>query len=84
MGAPSYDAETLAKYFHSVDVLLWNTPRLKAILEAVRKLDPILVEAVSDVDRWQVRHCLDMDPFERYDLVRKRWIEIEGMRNGVK
>ncbi len=39
--------------------------RYRALQDEVRALDPLLVEAVADVDRTLIRSCLALDPWER-------------------
>jgi len=43
--------------------------------------DPLLIEAVNDVDRSLVRAWLDRDPWERVRLTAERADEIEALKS---
>jgi hypothetical protein len=65
MGAPSYDAETLAHYFRPLAAETRADPKLAPLLDAIERDDPDLIGAVADVDRSQIFWTLEMTPAER-------------------
>jgi hypothetical protein len=67
---PSYDDETLAAYFQPLERSLWGDPVLGPLLRELERTDPVLIEAVADVDRSQIRDLLAMTPEAR---VRASW-----------
>lgn len=62
---PSYDEATLAAYFQPLSRELWDDPVVGAVLRELERNDPILIEAVADVDRSQVRDALAKAPARR-------------------
>jgi hypothetical protein len=62
---PSYDDETLAAYFQPLDRSLWGDAVLGPLLRELKRTDPVLIEAVTDVDRSQIRDLLSMTPEAR-------------------
>ncbi len=65
MGAPSYDAETLAHYFRPLAPETRADPKLAPLLDAIERDDPDLLLAVADVDRSLIHWALDLTPEER-------------------
>ena len=62
---PSYDDETLAAYFQPLSRALWDDPIVGPVLRDLERTAPVLLEAVADVDRTQIRDALASTPFER-------------------
>jgi len=62
---PSYDDETLAAYFQPLHPELWEDPLVGPILRYLAADDPDIIAAVVDVDRSQIRDCMDRTPEQR-------------------
>lgn len=62
---PSYDDDTLTAYFRPLDRGLWADPVLGPLLRELERDEPLLLEAVADVDRSQVRDLLAVAPEAR-------------------
>ncbi|MBK9261458.1 MAG: hypothetical protein IPM54_16835 [Polyangiaceae bacterium] len=73
MGKPSYDERTLAAYFQPLDAIVWEDPLVRPVLESLAETDPDLLAAVADVDRSQIRQCLDRTPAERLATAAAHW-----------
>jgi len=82
MGRPTYDAETLAAYFHPVQVALYNDPAIGPILRRLAADDPEILAAVADVDRSQIRDCMERSPAERLRSAVANWNGIARFRRG--
>jgi hypothetical protein len=65
MGAPSYDPETLAAFFHPLGSDLFDDPVVGPILRELQASEPDVIAAVADVDRSQIRDALRATPSER-------------------
>ena len=65
MGAPSYDAATLAAYFQPLGDAVRKDPLVGPLVRRWAEQDPDLVDAVRDVDRSQIRDALAERPAER-------------------
>ena len=55
---PSYDEATLAAFFHELAPPLWDDPTMGPVLRELARTDPVVLEAVADVDRSQIRDAL--------------------------
>lgn len=62
---PSYDEATLAAYFQPLSPELWNDPLIGPVLRELERTDPVLIAAVEDVDRSQIRDALAETPSRR-------------------
>ena len=62
---PSYDEATLAAYFQPLSASLWNDPLVGPVLRALERTDPVIIAAVADVDRSQIRDALSESPERR-------------------
>ncbi|HZF56511.1 MAG TPA: hypothetical protein VE093_48180 [Polyangiaceae bacterium] len=65
MGAPTYDAETLAAYFHPIRPETWDDPILGPVLRRLAQEAPEVIEAVRDVDRSLIFDALTQTPDAR-------------------
>lgn len=65
MSAPSYDAETLAGSFRALHAQIYADPVVGPALRHLVQVDPDIIAAVADVDRSQIRSCLQRSPMER-------------------
>ncbi len=65
MGRPSYDEETLGAYFHAASADLFEDAIVGPVLLRLAEDDPDILAAVADVDRSQIRDCLQLAPWER-------------------
>lgn len=65
MGAPSYDAETLATYFHPILPETWEDPILGPVLRRLAEKAPEVIKAVADVDRSLIFDALSWSPDAR-------------------
>lgn len=77
MGAPTYDAETLAAYFHPIRPETWADPVLGPILRRLAEEAPDVVEAVGDVDRSLIYAALSETPAARLARARGMAVFIE-------
>ena len=82
MGAPSYDAATLAEYFAPLSPELFDDPRCGATLRRLAADDPDAIAAVADVDRSQVREALALSPEQRLARAVARWNSLARIRRG--
>jgi hypothetical protein len=73
MGAPSYDARTLAAYFHGLEPAWFDHADLGPTLRALAEQDPDVLAAVADVDRSQITTCLARSPLERVRVASRLW-----------
>ena len=80
MGRPSYDDETLAAYFHPVNAALFDDPVVGPTLRRPSIEDPEILAAVTDVDRSQIRDCLERTPAERLRSAVANWNGISKFR----
>lgn len=62
---PSYDDETLAAYFRPLSPELWDDPIVGPVLRRLERDDRVLIDAVADVDRSQIRDALARTPGQR-------------------
>ena len=74
-GAP-LDEATLAHLFRPLSRALFDDPVCGAALRRLAVEDPDLIAAVADVDRSQIRDCLEATPGERLRAA-------EADRNGL-
>lgn len=65
MGAPTYDAETLAAYFHPIRPETWDDPIVGPVLRRLALEAPEVIAAVSDVDRSLILDALAEAPDAR-------------------
>jgi hypothetical protein len=65
MGAPTYDAETLAAYFHQIHPETWQDPIVGPVLRRLAQEAPEVIAAVSDVDRSLIFDALTSTPAAR-------------------
>jgi hypothetical protein len=65
MGAPTYDAETLAAYFHPIRPETWEDPIVGPVLRRLAQEAPDVIKAVSDVDRSLILDALTSTPAAR-------------------
>jgi len=65
MGRPTYDEETLAAYFHRASNELFDDAVVGPTLRRLAVEDPDILAAVADVDRSQIRDCMQLAPWER-------------------
>jgi hypothetical protein len=82
MGAPSYDAATLAAYFLPVSDALLRDPFVGPVLRRLAEEDPDVIAAVADVDRSQIRDALALAPEERLARAVHRWNGLMRLRRG--
>jgi|GEM_PF-5146142 len=80
MSAPSYDAETLAGYFQPLHAAIWQDPIVGPVLRQLEVDDPDLIAAVADVDRSQIRDCLDWSPAQRLEFAASSWRALSRWR----
>ncbi len=81
---PSYDEATLRAYFHPLSPSLWQDPVLGPLLQELELCDPLLLEAVADVDRSQVREALGWSPLRRLQTSWGMAGAIEELRGGLR
>lgn len=79
---PSYDEETLARYFHPVAPALFDDPVIGPILRHLQVNDPDVFDAIADVDRSQIRANLELAPEERLRRNDRSLCMIAGFRDG--
>jgi hypothetical protein len=65
MGAPTYNAETLAAYFHPIRTETWEDPIVGPVLRRLAQEAPEVIEAVRDVDRSLIFDALAQTPEAR-------------------
>ncbi len=65
MGAPTYDASTLAAYFQPVHGETWEDPIVGPVLRRLMEDAPEIIEAVRDVDRSLIDEALGWTPGAR-------------------
>lgn len=65
MGRPSYDEDTLAAYFYLASDDLFDDAVVGPVLRRLAAEDPDIMAAVADVDRSQIRDCMQLAPWER-------------------
>jgi hypothetical protein len=82
MGKPSYDEATLAAYFHAVLPSIFDDAVAGPELRRLAIEDPDILAAVADVDRSQIRDCLEISPFDRLRIASARWNGLAGLRGG--
>lgn len=80
MGRPSYDEQTLAEYFHLAQPAIFDDPVVGPTLRRLAAEDPDILAAVADVDRSQIRDCLERSPGERIRCAVENWIGIARFR----
>jgi hypothetical protein len=73
MGSPSYDDDTLAAFFQPILDALFQHPVAGPALRRLAVEDPDLIAAVADVDRSQIRDCLERTPEERLAWAVATW-----------
>jgi hypothetical protein len=78
---PTYDKTTLAAYFQPLSRTLWEDPIIGRVLRDLERTDPLLIEAVADVDRSQVRDALAKAPDERLGEASSILEELGGWRH---
>ena len=77
---PSYDDSTMAAYFQPLSRELWDDPLVGAILRELERTDPVIIDAVADVDRSQVRDSLAKAPERRLGEASAILAELTGWR----
>lgn len=77
---PSYDDATLSAYFQPLSPELWDDPVIGPILRELERTDPVLIDAVADVDRSQVRDALRKGPGQRLGEASSILEELGGWR----
>lgn len=82
MGIPSYDDATLALYFQPALAVVFDDPVAGPELRRLAIEDPDILAAVADVDRTQVRDCLERTPSERLKIASARWKGLARLRRG--
>lgn len=80
MGRPSYDEETLAAYFHPTLPEIFDDPVAGPELRRLAAEDPEIIGAVADVDRSQIRDCMQLTPWERLCRAVGSWNGIARFR----
>jgi hypothetical protein len=80
MGRPTYDDETLAGYFQPVHEALFDDPEVGPLLRRLRVEDPDIILAVADVDRSQIRDCIDRSAARRVLCAVTNWNGIARYR----
>ena len=65
MPGPSYDEATLKAYFCPPDPSLYEDPIVGPVLLRLNASDPDVIEAVTEVDRSQIREALRLSPEQR-------------------
>lgn len=73
MGRPTYDDATLAAYFQPILDALYLDPVAGPTLRRLAAEDPDIIAAVADVDRSQIRDCLERTPEERLAWAVASW-----------
>lgn len=81
MSRPSYDEQTLAAYFHAPLVELYDDPVVGPTLRRLAAEDPEIIGAVADVDRSQIRDCLELSPWERLFRAVRSWNGVARFRS---
>jgi hypothetical protein len=84
VGAPSYDAETLATYFMPPGRAIYADPIAGPVLRRLERDDPDILLAVADVDRSQIRQTLARDPEERLRACFRSAATFEELRRGAR
>ena len=82
MGKPSYDKATLAAYFHPALSAIFDDAVAGPELRRLLIQDPDILAAVADVDRSQIRDCLEQSPFDRLRMASARWNGLARLRQG--
>lgn len=83
MGAPSYDAETVAAYFHPIQPETWEDPIVGPVLRRLAQEAPYVIEAVRDVDRSLIFEALMQSPAVRFARARSMALFIEKTRRAL-
>ena len=82
VGTPSYDEATLAAYFHPALPAIFDDAVAGPELRRLAVQDPDVIAAVADVDRTQIRDCLERSPFDRLRIASARWNGLARLRRG--
>jgi hypothetical protein len=82
VGRPSYDEGTLAAYFQPLQAALFDDPVVGRTLRWLAAEDPDVIAAVADVDRSQIRDCMERSPRERLRCAEENWNGIAKLRRG--
>ena len=83
MGGPSYDEATLAAYFQPALPAIFDDPVAGPELRRLAIQDPDILAAVADVDRTQIRDCLERAPFDRLKIGSARSTGLFRLRRGA-
>lgn len=83
MGAPSYDAATLAAYFHPLRPETWADPVVGPVLQELARNAPEVIEAVGDVDRSLIDDARARTPAARLAQARSMATFIERTRKSM-
>ncbi len=77
---PSYDDDVLNAYFQPLSPELWDDPIIGPVLRELERSDRMLIDAVADVDRSQVRDALKKLPDQRLGEASAILEELGGWR----
>jgi hypothetical protein len=80
VGKPSYDEAILAAYFHPPLPSIFDDAVAGPELRRLSIQDPDVLAAVADVDRSQIRDCLQRSPFDRLRMASARWNGLAKLR----
>lgn len=83
MSAPTYDADTLAAYFHLIHPETWADPVVGPVLRRLAEEAPEVIEAVGDVDRSLIHDALARTPAARLSRARGMATFIERTRESM-
>jgi hypothetical protein len=83
MAAPTYDAETLAAYFHPIRPETWVDPIVGPVLRRLAAEAPEVIEAVGEVDRSLIEDALARTPDARLARARSMAAFIERTQESM-